>query len=237
MTSAREQPGATPARKPKEPAIPDGRSLFGRILYAVLWVLCRTLGVALFGFRVRFAEPLPARGGLLVLSSHQSHLDPLLLGLACDRRLSSLARSSLFHFAPFGAVIAALDAVPIDRNASMVAAMRAVIARLKAGKAVTIFAEGARTFDGLLGEFKPGFALMAKRAGVPIAPVAIVGAFECWPRSRRLPRTGRIRLEFGKIITADEVAALEEQELFELCCARIRELDELGRATRSGIRA
>jgi len=237
MTSAREKPGASPARKSKEPAIPDGRSPFGRILYAVLWVLCRTLGVALFGFRVRFAEPLPARGGLLVLSSHQSHLDPLLLGLACERRLSSLARSSLFHFAPFGAVIAALDAVPIDRNASMVAAMRAVIARLKAGKAVTVFPEGARTFDGRLGEFKPGFALMAKRAGVPIAPVAIVGAFECWPRSRRLPRPGRIRLEFGKIITADEVAALEEQELFELCCARIRALDERGRATRSGIRA
>lgn len=236
MTSAGHGADAPTARKPKEPAIPDGRSVFGQILYAVLWVLCRTLGVAVFGFRVRFAEPLPARGGLLVLSSHQSHLDPLLLGLACDRRLSSLARSSLFHFGPFGAVISALDAVPIDRNASMVAAMRAVIARLKAGKAVTIFAEGARTFDGHLGEFKPGFALMAKRAGVPIAPVAIVGAFECWPRTRRLPRPGRIRLEFGKVITAAEVEALDEQQLFELCCRRIRELDALARATRSGVR-
>jgi 1-acyl-sn-glycerol-3-phosphate acyltransferase len=236
MTPAVDGPDAMPPRRPKEPAIPDGRSVFGRVLYAVLWVLCRTLGVAVFGFRVRFAEPLPARGGLLVLSSHQSHLDPLLLGLACDRRLSSLARSSLFHFAPFGAVISALDAVPIDRNASMVAAMRAVIARLKAGKAVTIFPEGSRTADGQLGEFKPGFALMAKRAGVPIAPVAIVGAHECWPRSRRLPRPGRIRLEFGKVITADEVAALKEQQLFELCCTRIRELDALARATRSGIR-
>ena len=224
------------AREPKEPAIPQGHSVFGRILYAALWVLCRTLGVAVFGVRVRFAEPLPARGGLLVLSSHQSHLDPLLLGLACDRRLSSLARSSLFRFGPFGAVISALDAVPIDRNASMVAAMRAVIARLKAGKAVTIFPEGARTFDGRLGEFKPGFALMAKRAGVPIAPVAIVGAFECWPRSRRLPRPGRIRLEFGTVITAAEVAALTEPELFELCCTRIRRLDEVARAARSGSR-
>jgi 1-acyl-sn-glycerol-3-phosphate acyltransferase len=227
---------ASSARTPREPAIPEGRSAFGRILYAVLWVLSRTLGVAVFGFRVRFAEPLPPRGGLLVLSSHQSHLDPLLLGLACDRRLSSLARSSLFHFGPFGAVISALDAVPIDRNASIVAAMRAVIARLKAGKAVTIFPEGARTFDGRLGEFKPGFALMAKRAGVPIAPVAIVGAFECWPRSRRLPRPGRIRLEFGKVITAAEVAALDEQQIFDLCCGRIRELDDLARATRSGVR-
>jgi 1-acyl-sn-glycerol-3-phosphate acyltransferase len=236
MTAAGNGADATPGRRPKEPAIPAGHSVFGRILYSVLWVLCRTLGVAVLGIRVRFAEPLPARGGLLVLSSHQSHLDPLLLGLACDRRLSSLARSSLFHFGPFGAVISALDAVPIDRNASMVAAMRAVIARLKAGKAVTIFPEGARTSDGRLGEFKPGFALMAKRAGVPIAPVAIVGAYECWPRSRWLPRPGRIRLEFGAVITAEEVAALEEQQLFQLCCTRIRELDALARATRSGTR-
>ncbi len=228
---------STEKRRPaKEPAIPSGHSRFGRALYAVLWVVCRTLAVSVFGFRVRFAEPLPACGGLLVLSSHQSHLDPLLLGLACDRRLSSLARSSLFHFGPFGAVIAALDAVPIDRNASMVAAMRAVIGRLKAGKAVTIYPEGSRTGDGQLGEFKPGFALIAKRAAVPIAPVAIVGAYECWPRTRRFPRPGRIRLEFGRVIPAAEVAALDEQELFDRCVAEIRLLDARARATRSGTR-
>lgn len=221
----------------KEPAIPKGHSLFGRILYATLWVLCRTLAVSLFGYRVRFAEPLPARGGLLVLSSHQSHLDPLLLGLACQRRLSSLARSSLFHFGPFAAVISALDAVPIDRDASMVAAMRAVISRLKAGKAVTVFPEGSRTRDGQLGEFKPGFALIAKRSDVPIVPVAIVGAFECWPRTRRLPRPGRIRLEFGRLIPAAEVAALGEQELFDLCVERIRELDAKARAARNHARS
>lgn len=217
-------------RPGKQPAIPKGDSLFGRILYPTLWILCRTLAVSLFGFRARFAEPLPARGGLLVLSSHQSHLDPLLLGVASTRRLSSLARSSLFGFGPFAAVISALDAVPIDRDASMVAAMRAVIARLKAGKAVTIFPEGSRTYDGTLGEFKPGFALIAKRAAVPIVPVAIVGAFECWPRTRRLPRPGRIRLEFGQVISAAEVAALSEQELFGLCVDRMRALDSRARA-------
>ncbi|MDA0253368.1 MAG: lysophospholipid acyltransferase family protein [Planctomycetota bacterium] len=219
-----------------EPAIPAGHSVFGSVLYATLWVLCRTLGVSLFGFRVRFAEPVPKRGGLLVLSSHQSHLDPLLLGLASPRRLSSLARSSLFHFGPFGAVISALDAVPIDRDASMVAAMRAVIARLKKGRAVTVFPEGARTGTGQLGTFMPGFGLIAKRAGVPIMPVAIVGAYECWPRTRRFPRPGRIRLEFGRLIPAAEVEALSERELFELCVERIRELDARGRAALAGIK-
>jgi 1-acyl-sn-glycerol-3-phosphate acyltransferase len=207
-----------------------GHTPFGRGLYAVLWVLCRTLAVSLFGFRVRFAEPLPAAGGLLVLSSHQSHLDPLLLGLGTDRRLSSLARSTLYRFKPFGAVITALDAVPIDREASPVAGMKAVIRRLEAGAAVIIFPEGTRTGDGRLGEIKSGFAIIARRSGVPIVPVAIVGAYECWPRTARCPRPGRVRLEFGRVITPAQVAALDDAALLAECTRRLRELDARARA-------
>ncbi|MFM8827342.1 MAG: lysophospholipid acyltransferase family protein [Actinomycetota bacterium] len=220
--------GPTPRDRPR----PGGHSRFGRWLYAALWILCRTLGVAVFGIRVRFAEPLPATGGVIVLSTHQSHLDPLLLGLATDRRLSSLARSSLYRFKPFGAVITALDAVPIDRDASAIAAMKVVIRRLEGGAAVVIFPEGTRTATGHPGEIKSGFALLAKKARVPIAPVAIVGAYECWPRSRLLPRPGRIRLEFGRVITAEEVAALDERALVARCAASLLELDARARDAR-----
>ena len=228
---------ATPHHK--KPAVPAAATTshpiwWGRWLYAVLWVLCRTLGVSLLGFRLGKAGRLPRYGGLLVLSSHQSHLDPLLLGLATDRRLSSLARSSLFTFGPFGRVITALDAVPIDRNASAVKAMKTVISRLRGGAAVIVFPEGTRTETGSLGEIKSGFALLAKRAGVPIAPVAIVGAFECWPRFRLLPRPGRIRLEFGEVISAAEVAALDERQLVDRCTASLHALDRQARRMRAG---
>jgi len=222
---------------PAEPERADTaptHALAGRMLYDTLWVLCRTLGVALFGIRYRFAEPLPREGGLLVLSTHQSLLDPLLLGLVCERRLSSLARSSLFHWGPFGAIIAALDAIPIDREASSVAAMKLVIRKLRGGGALTIFPEGTRTRDGRLGEVKSGFALVAKRAGVPIVPVAIVGAWECWPRTRRLPRPGRIRLEFGAVIPAGEVAAMDDKTLVSLVTRRLTELDAAARGLRDG---
>jgi 1-acyl-sn-glycerol-3-phosphate acyltransferase len=192
-------------------------------------VLSRTLGVAVFGVRYRFVEPLPPTGGIVVLSSHQSHLDPLLLGLATDRRMSSLARSSLYRFKPFGAVITALDAVPIDRTTSAVTAMKLVIERLVQGAAVIIFPEGTRTGNGQLGEFKHGFGLIAKRAGVPVVPVAIVGAYECWPRTRLFPRPGRIRLEFGEILTAAEVAAMDERQIFDVCTQRLRDLDAKAR--------
>ncbi len=212
-----------------------GHTVFGKALYAVLWVLSRTLGVAVFGVRTRFAEPLPARGGLILLSSHQSHLDPLLLGLATDRRLSSLARSTLYRFKPFGFVITALDAVPVDREASALAGMKKVIERLKQGAAVILFAEGTRTATGRLGEIKAGFSVIARRAGVPIVPVAIVGAYECWPRSRLFPRPGRVRLEFGRVITPAEVARLDDAALTAEAAARLRALDAAARAARAGV--
>ena len=213
-----------------------GHTAFGRWLYATLWILSRTLGVSVFGVRSRFAERLPQTGGLLVLSTHQSHLDPLLLGLATERRLSSLARSSLYRFKPFGFVITALDAVPIDREGSAVAAMKVVIKRLQDGAAVIVFPEGTRTSDGRMGEIKSGFAILAKKARVPIAPVAIVGAYECWPRTRLFPRPGRIRLEFGRVLSVDEVAALDERTLVAECTRRLAELDARGRAARAGRR-
>ena len=213
------------------PGTGGGHSLFGRWLYGVLWIVCRAVGVSVFGVRARFAEPLPGRGGLIVLASHQSHLDPLLLGLACDRRLSSLARSSLYAFKPFGAVITALDAIPIDREASALVAMKKVIRRLEA---VVIFPEGTRTATGRLGELKSGFAVIAKRAGVPIVPVAIVGAWECWPKTRMVPRPGRIRLEFGRLIRPEQIAAIDDRGLVAECAARLAELDATARSVRHG---
>lgn len=207
-----------------------GHSAFGCALYASLWVLTRMFAVSVFGFRVRFAESLPKQGGLLVLSSHQSHLDPLLLGLSCHRRLSSMARSSLYRFKPFAAIITALDAIPIDREASTVAAMKGVINRLRDGAAVVIFPEGTRTADGKLGELKGGFVLLAKRAGVPIVPVAIVGAWECWPRTRLFPRPGRIRLEFGRLLLPEQIAAMSDGEILSACTAEIKHLDLTARA-------
>ena len=233
MTSAAPRtPVAGDGTAPSPSVAGGGHTLFGRCLYAVLWVLSRTLGITVLGFRCRFAEPLPRRGGLLVLSSHQSHLDPLLLGLATDRRLSSLARSSLYRCKPFGAVITARVAVPIDREASSGAAMKAVIRRLEAGAAVIIFPEGTRTATGRLGECKSGFALIAKRAGVPIVPVAIVGAFECWPRMRLLPRPGRVRLEFGRLLRPDEIAGMDERTIVAECARRLEQLDATARAVR-----
>jgi 1-acyl-sn-glycerol-3-phosphate acyltransferase len=74
---------------------------------------------------------------------------------------------------------------------------------------------------------------LAKRAKVPIVPVAIVGAWECWPRTRLFPRPGRIRLEFGRLLKPDEIASMDERQILAECTARLTALDAEARRVRN----
>jgi len=60
-----------------------------------------------------------------------------------------------------------------------------------------------------------------------------VGAWECWPKTRLLPRPGRIRLEFGRVIRPEEIAALDDRTLVAECTARLTELDAQARSVRA----
>ena len=65
-------------------------------------------------YRVRYygRENIPATGGVLVVSNHQSHLDPPLVGIGCPRQMNYVARETLFRFAPFGWFIHSVGAIP-----------------------------------------------------------------------------------------------------------------------------
>ena len=195
------------------------RSLRKRLWYKFLHMLCRLGAVLFFRARVSGQEFIPATGGALVLSNHQSHLDPVLVGMACHRRLNYLARQTLFDIAPLRWLIRSLDAIPIDRAGTGLGGLKETLKRLKHEEMVLIFPEGTRTRDGELARFKPGFVALARRANVPLLPVGLDGAYQAWPRSRKLPRRGVVRIVFGPPLLPAEMAQLNDDEL-------VRELEQ-----------
>jgi 1-acyl-sn-glycerol-3-phosphate acyltransferase len=212
------------------------RSLPKRLWYEFLHVVCRLLGVILFQIRVSGRERVPAEGGALVLSNHQSHFDPVLIGLACDRRLNYLARKTLFGFAPFRWLIESLDAIPIDREGLGLEGLKETLRRLKRGEMVLIFPEGTRTRDGEVAPFKPGFSALAKRTDAWLVPVAIEGAFDAWPRRHLLPGLATIHIQFGEPIAGSEARQWDERELVAEVERRIRACHAAARAHRERIR-
>src|SRR5262249_59688312 len=84
--------------------------------YALLQFLSGLIVTVFFGYRARGQERVPTSGGTLLLSSHQSFLDPVLIGVPTLRPLNYLARETLFRFAPLRWLIQSLSAIPIDRE-------------------------------------------------------------------------------------------------------------------------
>ena len=181
--------------------------------------------LAVVVYRVRYSgrQNIPAFGGVLVVSNHQSHLDPPLVGIGCPRPMNYLARDTLFRFAPFRWLIGSVDAIPIDREGIGLGGIKESLRRLKRGEMVLIFPEGTRTRDGQIASFRPGFTALAVRSGAAILPVAVEGAFQAYPRWRKLPGPGRIRVHFGEPMMPCEFAGRDERELLAEVERRVRE--------------
>lgn len=150
--------------------------------------LCRAyVGVIHLG-RVYDRCHVPVSGPVLLVGNHQSVLDPVLAAYALPREVHYMARDTLFANPLFGRLISSVNAFPVKRDEVDIAAIKETLRRLKGGRAVLLFPEGTRSTDGRIAEFKPGLAMLARKAGAPVVPVVIDGAYEAWPRTSPLPR-------------------------------------------------
>lgn len=189
---------------PAEPAPlppPKTRNITWRTIQFILQnVFCFWLG-----YRARGYNILDEADGGLVLANHQSFLDPLLIGLPLHRPISFLARDSLFRVPVIGWILRNTYVMPINREAASTASLRETIRRMQHGFLVGVFPEGTRTESGEVGEFKPGFVALIRRAKLPVIPVGIAGGIQALGRKSWFLRPARVRVVVGQPISVEEL--------------------------------
>lgn len=166
--------------------------------YTFLRFWAQLIFSVLFGIRAYGQRNVPRTGGVILASSHQSYLDPVIVGVGLERQIHIMARENLFRNGLFRRLIESLNAFPVERNSADLAAMHEAIRRLRAGSVLLLFPEGTRTRSGEIGRLQPGLGILAFRSAAAVVPVSIQGAFRCWPRGRRVFRPGQIRVMFGR---------------------------------------
>lgn len=132
--------------------------------------------------RIEGAHHIPDSGGAVFASNHVSFFDPPALAVAAPRHIDFLARKTLFNHALFGQAIRALNAIPVDQENPDMAGLKTIIGRLRKGRIVALFPEGARSFDGTMQPGEPGIGLVLEKAGVPVIPARFFGMENAWPR-------------------------------------------------------
>jgi cytidylate kinase len=199
--------------------------------YSFARFLCRVFCMLFFKLRIFGSEHIPADGPVIVASNHQSFMDPVFCGVGAPRRLVYMARDSLFSFGPFGWLLRSVNAIPISRDKPDISTMRAVIERLRKGEAVCLFPEGTRTSDGRIAPFKSGFGLLCRRGGATVVPVLVEGAFECWPRHKKLFNPGSLVIvRFGKPLTPEQVKTMSNEQLADHITHVLRQMQNQSRA-------
>lgn len=186
------------------PTNPGGQIL----VYSTLRILIVFVSMLVYRYRAFHASRVPTTGPLLIVSNHQSMLDPPMIGAGIPgRQLDYVARVGLFKSPLFAWLIRMLNAVPLRQDEADTKAIKTTLEKLKNGCAVLVFPEGARTTDGAVHGFKRGAAVLVKRANCPVLPVAIAGAYHAWPRSRKRPLLigQRITVAYGRPIDPEDL--------------------------------
>ncbi|MER3417317.1 MAG: 1-acyl-sn-glycerol-3-phosphate acyltransferase [Gemmataceae bacterium] len=203
--------------------------------YRLLYWPTGFVAFLLWRYRSYGRHLVPHRGGLLVIANHQSFLDPPLVGLAVVRRLTYLARRTLFKHRWFAWLIDSLGAVPIDEEGRGAEGLKTALQLLQHGHAVVVFPEGSRTPDGQVHEFKPGLLLLLRRAQVPILPVGLAGAYQALPIHRSWPRfspcflppnDNAIAVVVGRPISWAHVQRLPKEEMLAFLHRTVCELHQ-----------
>jgi 1-acyl-sn-glycerol-3-phosphate acyltransferase len=191
------------------------------LCFGVSWT-GMTLG---FSLRTEGMHHVPPTGPALIIANHQSYFDPIIVGLAARRRLSFLARKGLFDQWLFGLLIRSLNAVPVDQEGIGIEGLRRIMQQLHQGRAVMVFPEGDRTWDGVMKALRPGIYLLIKKVpDLRIVPMGIAGAYQAWPRWRLLPHPaplfppagdGTIAVSVGRPLDAGRLAKMPRQQALE----------------------
>lgn len=160
----------------------------------MMWVIRHVLGIR---YRVIGRENLPSTPAV-VLCKHQSAWETIALQQILPP-LCYVLKRELLRVPFFGWGLASIPGIAIDRSAGKDAMSQVVEqgrARLKEGLWVVVFPEGTRVAPGTSRRYKPGGAILAKRAGVPVVPVAH-NAGEFWKRNAFIKRPGEIVVSIG----------------------------------------
>lgn len=177
-------------------------------LFALFHWWCEFAGLVYV--RYRGFDSLP-RGGLVLAANHPALIDITCL-LARVPEAVCIFKPGIRRNPVLGAAARRAGYLASDGGHELV---RRAAAKVAAGHTLVIFPEGTRTPPGeTLLPLKPGFALIARRAHVPIQLVRITTDSDVLTKGRawwRLPKfPARIEISAGPLIATDSAASTAE---------------------------
>src|ERR1700742_2974735 len=139
-------------------------------------------------------EALPESGPLLVVGNHDSHWDPIMVGISARKRrqIRALAKAELWEVRGLAPILNGMGQIPIERGKGDKEALARAIEELLGGSCIGVFPQGTPSRGKEL-RARSGIGRLALE--VPEAHVPLV-AIEGTADLTGFPRRPRLRVRF-----------------------------------------
>lgn len=170
------------------------RNPYHQLFYRALRAAAVSLLYSAYRWQVIGRNHVPLTGPVVLASNHIDNFDPILIGSSTPRFVHFMAKEELFHGKLVERFLRYVGAFPIRRGSGDRGAIKHALAVIEQGQCLTVFPEGHRSRNGVLGRGLPGVAMIARRANCPVVPVVVIGPY----RFR-----GKLTVRFGQPIPPD----------------------------------
>ena len=157
------------------------------------------LAISFVRTEVKNREKIQPGTSYIIISNHQSLYDILALVTTLGVQYRWFIKKEVLKVPLFGYGLYASRNIFIDRSntARAIESINKGFSRLPKGVSVMVFAEGTRSPDGKIHEFKKGGFIPAVERKIPILPVTVNGSRRVLPKRSLTIKPGKIQVVIG----------------------------------------
>jgi 1-acyl-sn-glycerol-3-phosphate acyltransferase len=167
-------------------------------------------------FEVRRSPGFDPTRTSLFISNHVNIFDPFVIYCAIPQFVRGFELESHFKLPIYGWMMGWFGNVPVpdvpSREGLAIMSQRAK-ASFDSGVSLVAFAEGSRTRNGHVKEFKKGVFNLAQKFGVPIVPMSIVGSYEFFQTGQWILHPGKITVYLHDTIDTSQIGRADVDTL------------------------
>lgn len=183
------------------------------VIYSLIRPVIKVFLRLKFGYTCKIAADLPET--YIVLANHTTDYDPLFVGASFPRQMYFVGSEHIARW-KIAYKLLKFGFAPIMRPKGTVAVSTTmdILRKIKSGANVCIFAEGARTWDGVTQPIVPSTGKTVKSARCGLVTYKIVGGYFASPNwSGKNTRRGYVHGEVVNIYTKEQLANMSVDEI------------------------
>ena len=160
----------------------------------------------------------------LILSNHNTDLDPVFVGVAVERHSYFVATENIMRKPTVAWLMKKVfDPIIHYKGKTGTVSVKNILKTLRSGCSVAMFAEGNRSFNGVTCHISPATIKLARKSGVNVVTYRIEGGYLTQPRWASSFRRGKMRGRLIHVYTPAELKAMTDEEAYTRLCSDLYE--------------